>query len=201
MTNPRTLLIGLGATVALGVIAVALLRNVAPSRTDEATPAPRPDQATEAIADTQTGAAPTVAAAEPPPPWASAVPAGEAAQAAEDTAALRREQHMADLQQSMSAVLDDALARSVSSSEHLRKALDALEAMEDPAVNARINLAALRHNLEISLQMQDVARRLKAEVGLPRSAEGDARIEALRREFAALQTQLRADVSATPGGP
>lgn len=204
MTAPRSVLIALGAVVIVGVVAVAALRGVAP---DASAPPPAPDPTADAAANAAATAiaadasAPTPtnsAADDAPPPWAGG--AGATADGSTSAAAVaapdsQRARQMAELQQSMSAVLDDALARSVSSSEHLRKALDALEAMDDPAVKAQINLPALRQNLELSVQMQGVAQQLKAEVGQPPSAERDARIEALRREFAALQARMRTDVA------
>ncbi len=196
MTPNRTLLIGIGATVVVGLLAVAALRGVAPQPAEErASPA---GTAASAAAEAEPApAAPATGSTEPPPPWANALPAEQPATPPADTAAARREQRMAELQQSMSAVLDDALERSVASGEHLRKALDALEAMDDPQVKAQINLEALRHNLDISVQMQGVARQMQAEIRQPRSAARDARIEELRREFARLQGQVRNDVSRT----
>lgn len=199
MSRFRPVLIGVGAIMALGVIAVATLRSVSSGPEATANIAEAPIPPTPLV---PADAAPAIAgpiAPEPPPPWASTV-ASDATATGEATRATR-ERQMAELQQSMAIVMDDALARSASSTAHLRKALDALEAMDDPAVGAQINLDALRHNLEISVQIQDVSRRMKAELNQPRSAERDARIDVLRMEFARLQGLLRADVSKTGTSP
>jgi len=202
MTYVRSLLVGVGAVVGVGILAIAILRGVAPETEAPATPAAEVVMTPDPAVPPATAPAVNAAATEPPPPWATvpgAMP-GSAAANATDEAEARRERQLAELQQSMSAVLDDALERSASTSIHLRKALDTLEAMDDPAVKAHVNLAALRHNFEISVQMQEVARQLKNEVGKPRSAEGDARIEVLRAEFAELLGQMRNDMSVTGAG-
>jgi len=202
MTKVRSLLVGVGAVVGVGILAVAILRGFAPETEVSAAPAAESVTTPDPAVPPAIAPAVNAGAIEPPPPWATAPGAtpGSATPNATDEADAQRERQLAELQQSMSAVLDDALERSVSSSIHLRKALDTLEAMDDPAVKAHFNLAALRHNFEISVQMQEVARQMKAEVGKPRSAEGDARIEALRAELAELLGQMRDDMSVTGAG-
>ena len=204
MNAPRSVLIALGAVLILGVVAVAALRGVAPEGDAVATPA-APTSAPTASADPPALAPAPAAAAtdDAPPPWATGVDVADpSTAAAEATAApdAQRQRQMAELQDSMSAVLDDALERSASTAVHLRKALDTLEAMDDPAVKAKINLEALRHNLEISVRMADVSRRMKAELDQPPSDARDGRIATLREEFARLQAQLRQDVAVDGSG-
>jgi hypothetical protein len=203
MMRPRTLLITVAAVVLLGVLAVAALRSVAPP--PDAAPAAAPVADASPEAETTPAAPAAVAAVEPPPPWASAASGTEALALEAPPASpedARRAAQMAELQQSMAVMLDDALARSAATSQHLRKALDTLEAMDDPAVKAQINLDALRHNLGVSDRMQEVARELQAQINLPRTPERQQRIEALQAEFATLQGQLRSDVArARPAAP
>lgn len=200
MMRSRTVLILVAAVILVGVLAVAALRSVAPApeaTTPNDVAAPDPAAATGIESPAPASAA---AAVEPPPPWASA-PVDADAQAAlapsisEDDA--RREAQMAELRQTVSVMIDDALTRSTATSQHLRKALDTLEAMDDPAVKAQINLEALRHNLGISDRMQVVARELKSQLDNPPSPQRQQRIEALQRELATLQGQLRTDVART----
>jgi hypothetical protein len=204
--RPRTLVIGVVAVVLLGLVAVwGLRRSVPPADAPpgatagaEGTPA-APD---DAMAPSPSPDATTPVVAEPPPPWALGLgeaPAVDAAPAAPASAEeARRAAQMAKLRESMDALVGDALDRSEASTVHVRKALDALEALDDPAVKAQIDLGAVRHNLEVSARMQALLRELRQTMAEPRTPERQQRIDALRAEFQGLQAQIRTDV--TPPG-
>ncbi len=191
MSRLRPWAFGIAIAIGLGILAVVTLRGVAPRPETLQEPADLPAE-TAAVSPAAPVPSPAPAAVEAPPPWASALP--ETAPAETTKAPTLREQQLAVLQQSMSAMLAEAVDRSAASSVHVRKALDTLEAMDDPAIKAQFNLPALRHNLEISLQLQAIAQEMQAEVATPRTPERDARIEALRKEFETLRQQLRTDV-------
>lgn len=193
MSRHRALAIGTVLLVGIGVLAVALLRSVAPPAPD----APRPAEAADAVLPAIPAVPPPAAAsaiAEAPPPWAAGLGADASAQAGSAEPTLR-ERQLAELQQSMTLMLDDAVQRSQASSAHMRKALDTLEAMDDPAVKAQIDLATLRHNMEISLQMQALAQEMRAAVATPKTPQRDAAIDALQLRFEALRHQLRTNTA------
>lgn len=195
----RHLAIGTLLLVGVGVLAVATLRTVAPvapvaPRSDaprgvDADAVPRPEATAAAVAPT---------ASEAPPPWATGLPADGIAGDDAGTAS-PRERHVAALQETMSLMVEDALQRSEANSVHMRKALEVLEAIDDPAVKAQIDLAGLRHNMEVSLQMQALAREMQAALATPKTPQRDAAIDALQVRFDALRRQLRTDVA--PPGP
>ena len=180
----------------LGVLAVATLRSVAPvapepARSDapaNAEPMPLAEAPATAVER---------AAAEAPPPWMAGLPA-DAAAADGAAAASPREQQLAALQQTMSLMVEDALQRSEANSVHMRKALDVLEAIDDPAVKAQIDLTSLRHNMEISLQMQALAREMQDTLATPKTPQRDAAIDALQVRFEGLRRQLRTEVAPAP---
>lgn len=193
----RTIAIAAAAVVILGVIAVAALRSLAPTAEAPApTVAPAPPMAAPVDAAAPAPAAPATAAEDAPPPWArgdAALPADGTVPSAPGEAL--RERQMAELRASMDGLVDNALARSTESNEHVRKALDTLEAMDDPAVKAQVNLDAVRHNFEINVRMQALLTETRALRDQPASPQRDQRLEAIQREFDALRGQIRADMS------
>lgn len=197
MNNRRAIALSAGVVIVLGVIVVLTLRGFAAR---DAQPSPTQAQAVEApVADTSASADTTVptAADEAPPPWARgpAIDVPADAPPAADTNPVRARQ-MHDLQQSMQGVLAAASARSTETSQHLRKALDTLEEMNDPAVTSQIDLKALRDNLEISIQMQAVARQMQDILAEPAGPERQQRLDANMAELRRLQTSMHADVRA-----
>lgn len=201
MDNRRAIALSAVVVIVLGVIVVTTLRGFAshdaqPVAT-EAQPVAPP------VADTPAPASATVPAAanEAPPPWAQApaidVPT-DAPTAPSDNPVRARQMH--DLQQSMQGVLAAASARSTETNQHLRKALDTLEEMNDPAVTSQIDLKALRDNLEISIQMQAVARQMQDIMTEPADPERQQRLDASMAELRRLQTGMHADVRAAGSG-
>jgi len=203
--SPRALVIAAIAVAVLGVAAVWVLRQTATPADD---PAPPADQVADAgpTPGAPQGAEPVpppVAAGDAPPPWATGPiddTANNAGAPAPDPQAALRAARMADLQQSMDALVGDALGRSAASTVHLRKAIDALEALDDPAVKANIDIAALRHNLDIAERMHVLVRELRTLTAQPRTPERQARIDALQTQMQMLQAQVRTDVR-PPGAP
>lgn len=202
MTTPRTLLLVVGAVVLIGVVAVWGLRSVAggdgSTETETGTAAAPPALAPPDHAAVGAAPAPVAPASEAPPPWATGAaadqPAATEAATAADAEAARRAARMAEVQQSMDALVGDALERSAASTVHVRRALDALDALDDPAVEAQIDLEAVRHNLAIGERMQALVRELRATMAEPRTPERQARIDALQAEIKALQAQVRTDL-------
>jgi len=198
MMRGRTMVVAVGAIVLIGLAAVVGIRSLAPA--DDLTVTPSPAEGTES-AGTMPAAAARADSGEAPPPWAQqddgTAPAESTAAPAEDR---KRAQQMDQLQQTMGVLVDDALDRSEASNDHLRKALVTLEEMDDPAIKAQVNLAAVRHNLEVSIQMQALVRELQLRVAEPESPEREAHIAALKLQFLALQGQLRTDIT-PPGAP
>src|SRR5690606_31991028 len=136
------------------------------------------------VAEPSAPASPVTAADEAPPPWARgpAIDVPAAAPTAADADPVRARQ-MHDLQQSMQGVLTAASARSTETSQHLRKALDTLEEMNDPAVTSQIDLKALRDNLEIAIRMQAVARQMQDILTEPAGPERQQRLDANMAEL------------------
>lgn len=198
----RPLAIGTLLFVGVGVLAVATLRSVAPVAPEApqyAAPANADTDATPIPGARATAEAPT--AREAPPPWMTGLPADGVA-VENEGAAGPRERQLATLHQTMSLMVEDALQRSEANSVHMRKALEVLEAIDDPAVKAQIDLANLRHNMEVSLQMQALAKEMQATLATPKTPQRDAAIDALQVRFEALRNQLRIDVApANPGAP
>ncbi len=196
MNNRRAIVLSAGVVIVLGVIVVTTLRGLAPHGTPPiATQAP----AAEArVADASAAPSATAtAAAEPPPPWALAstvdVVAGEPTTRSDNPV---RNRQMQDLQQSMQGVLTSASARATETNQHLRKALDTLEEMNDPAVTSQINLDALRDNLEISIKMQAMARQMQDILAEPPGPERQQRLDANMAQLRGLQTAMHPDVRA-----
>ncbi|HUH90209.1 MAG TPA: hypothetical protein VLZ76_06085 [Lysobacter sp.] len=198
MDNRRAIALSAVVVIVLGVIVVVTLRGFAAR---DAQPIVTPAQTAEApVAESSAPASPVTAADEAPPPWARGpggpavdVPAA-APPAADDNPVRARQMH--DLQQSMQGVLAVASARSTETSQHLRKALDTLEEMNDPAVTSQIDLKALRDNLEISIEMQAVARQMQDTMAEPAGPERQQRLDANMAELRRLQTSMHADVRA-----
>ncbi|HVI26105.1 MAG TPA: hypothetical protein VM576_07935 [Xanthomonadaceae bacterium] len=165
---------------------------------------PRPPRAAAAPAAAPVAApanAATTAASDDsaPPPWAGT----EASPPAPDSATVagaqaRREQHMQELQRTMQALMADVSSRSQATNAHLRQALDTLEQMDDPQVNARVNLPAVRHNLDVAIRMQQTAAELQRLMLEPDSPARRQRLDARMAEFRQLRAQLRDDVQLTP---
>lgn len=199
MNNRRAIVIAALVVIAIGAVVVLTLRAFAP-RSDAAAPPPVA-AAVLAPADVQPADASgaDARAAEPPPPWLQAQPpaATPVAPAADPEQALR-ERQLAKLQASMQGVIAVATARSAETHQHLRDALDTLEAMDDPALTAQIDLAAVRHNLETSIRMQALAQQLQQIAAQPESPERQQHMDASIAELRRLQAQLRPDVRA-PG--
>jgi hypothetical protein len=197
MNNRRALVLSVLLVIALGIVVVATMRSFAPD-------APTGEVEAREVAEPSVAPDPTTASTavpsgdEAPPPWATgvgataAMPASPAANAPDPL----RDQQMQQLQQSMQGVIAGALQRSDATNAHLRQALTTLEQMNDPAVTAQINLPAVRHNLEISLQMQALAQTLQQELAQPVSPERRQRLDATMARFRQLQAQLRTDVRA-----
>lgn len=198
MNNRRAIVLSAVVVIVLGVIVVATLRGFA-SR-DARPVATQAKTAVAPVVDTTTpaGATVTAAADEAPPPWAQApatdAPITDSPPAAGDNPVRARQ--MQDLQQSMQGVLAAASARSTETNLHLRKALDTLQEMNDPAVTSQIDLDALRDNLEISIQMQAVARQMQDILAEPAGPERQQRLDANMAELRRLQTSMHADVRA-----
>ncbi len=197
MMQRRPVIIAVSVVVGIGLVAVFFLRSIAPETDAPPMPTPAVDAA-EASAPTT--AASSAGSDESAPPWATSSADALAVEGNESAMAPKRAQQMAQLEQTMGALVNDALSRSVASREHLLKALDTLEEMDDPTVNAQINLDALRHNLEVSSQMQTLVQELQQLVAQPESPERRQRIDALKLQFEALRSQLRTDVT-PPGAP
>lgn len=198
MMRGRTMVIAVGAIVLIGLAAVAGTRSLAPA--DDLAVAPPPAEVAES-AEPMPAAAARADSSEAPPPWAQQnVGTPQAENTASATENPKRVQQMDQLQQSMEALVEDAMDRSEAGNDHLRKALDTLEEMDDPAVKAQVNLAAVRHNLEVSIQMQALVRELQLRVAEPESPEREARIAALKLQFQTVQGQLRTDIT-PPGAP
>lgn len=185
----RAWLIAVTAFVAFGLGVVALLRSVAPQP-----PAPaRQMMASAPTKVTSHAKAAASATSESPPPWANATDAvAPEAPSADPT----RERRIRELRQSVQGLVAEASQRSDASYAHLSKALDTLEAMDDPAVKARINIPAVRQNLEISMKMQALTRELQQVYAQPQSPARDAQVASISERFRALQAQLRTDVQA-----
>ena len=199
MMRTRSLLIAVAAAVLIGILAVAALRNIAPPvDPPQITDTDAADVTPADVAVSPPPAANAVDAGEPPP-WASADGVSTAtAEAADSAAEVKRAQQLAQLQQSVMVLADDALERSIASNEHVRRTLDMLEAMDDPAVNAQIDLAAVRHNFEIGVRVQTLVQELQAQMAESSTPERQQRIDVLKRELETLQLQLRSDI--TPAG-
>lgn len=202
MSDRRTIVVAALVVIALGAVVVLTLRAFAPRgeavSTLPATPvAGAPVVATTAV-DPMGAAAGAGHAQEPTPPWLQPQPAAAPPEPESDPAQALRERQMARLQASMRGVVAAALARSAETSQHLRDALDTLEAMDDPAVNAQIDLTAVRHNLETSIRMQALAQQLQQVAAQPESPQRQQRIDASIAELRRLQSQLVPDVRA-PG--
>ena len=190
----RTIAIAAGAAVVLGFLAVTAMRSVAPAGDAPAAAAPAPEPVATPVEPAATGT-PSAVAEEAPPPWARGEDAlaegGEAPGIPRDPV---RERQMAELRASMGALVDNALERSVESNEHVRKALDTLESMDDPAVKAQVNLEAVRHNFEINVRMQALLKETRALQAQPASPQRDQRLQAIQNEFDVLRGQLRNDM-------
>lgn len=199
MNNRRAIAVAALVVIAIGFIVVLTLRSFTaqervPVHADvSATAAP----AAPLQAETEASSG---RVSEPPPPWlqpgAPAVPDPSATgNTAEDALRARQMRH---LQESMRGVVAAASQRSAETTQHLREALDTLEAMNDPAVTSQINLDAVRHNLEISVRMQTLAKQLQQIAAQPQSPQRQQHLDATVAELRTLQAQLRADVRA-PG--
>lgn len=70
--------------------------------------------------------------------------------------------------------------------------------MNDPAVTSQIDIAAVRRNLEISIQMQTLAQELQQLMQQPNSEERKQQVADKMAKIRQLQTQLDPDVRA-PG--
>lgn len=189
----RTIAIAVGAVVVLGFLAVAAMRSVVPAPEAPADAGPTAEPVAAPVEPV--AVAPSAAADEAPPPWAR----GDDALPVDGTAPTTprdpvRERQMAELRASMGALVDNALERSVESNEHVRKALDTLEAMDDPAVKAQVNLEAVRHNFEINVRMQALLKETRALQAQPASPQRDQRLQAIQNEFDVLRGQLRNDM-------
>lgn len=188
----RTIAIATGAVIAFGAVAVIATRTLSPSApapVPKSAPASKPTAASSATAAAATGD-------EAPPPWAQAGDETAGAPAARGSYRTdpQRERHLQELQRSMHGLLAEATQRSDASNDYLRQALTTLEQMDDPAVKAQVNLQAVRHNLEISIRMQQLAQQLQQEFAQPRTPERQQRIEAITAQVRQLQSQLRQDV-------
>ncbi|MGH8084314.1 MAG: hypothetical protein ACREPV_03455 [Lysobacter sp.] len=196
MNNRRAIVLATAVVIAAGIIVVMTLRGFA-SRS----PAPVANAA-DAPIDSPIAAAP--AAASPPaatetPPWARAQATDIEPTAAPEAAAdPQRARQMQQLQHAMRGIMTEASRRSDATNDHLRKALDTLQEMNDPAVTSQVNLDAVRHNLEISIKMQDLAQELQQVMAEPGSPARQQRLDATLQQFRRLQSQLRQDVRA-PG--
>lgn len=207
MNNQRAIALVALVAIAIGAIVVLTLRAFTPdpdfrARGDSPT-ASAPQMPMDAVAEAEPAPA-GAANGDAPPPWLAAdlpgaAPAeGSTAAAAGGNPDIERQRQLRDLQASMRGVMAASAQRSAETYRHLSDALDTLEAMDDPAVTAQIDLDAVRHNLEISMRMQAAAQKLQRITAEPRSAERQQRMDAVVAELRSLQSQLRADVRA-PG--
>ncbi|TWI06227.1 hypothetical protein IP90_00492 [Luteimonas cucumeris] len=200
MSNRRAIVIAALVVIVAGLIAVLTVRtlagrNAAPVAATDApvatSVAPPAETATETPAPTTD---------EAPPPWATSDAASDAAQAATSTTATAtdpvRERQLRELQQAMKGVIAESTQRSAATYQHLSKALDTLEQMNDPTVTAQINLDAVRNNLDVSMRMQALAQQLQQIMTEADSPERKQRLDATMAQFRMLQSQLRSDVSA-----
>ncbi|MDG2526203.1 hypothetical protein P6166_12640 [Stenotrophomonas sp. HITSZ_GD] len=195
--------LGGAAAIALGLAVVLAVRACSPRATgvgerDAPRATPVHTAATPAIAEP----AATPQADDAPPPWlrddaSPTTPPTAAAVPAEDP---ERARQMAALQQSVQGLVGVARQRSIASEAYMRQALATLEQMNDPAITAQINLAAVRQNLETSIRMQQVSEQLQQVMGQPPSEQRQQRQQALLAQLRQLQGQLRSDVRATPAG-
>lgn len=184
--------IALGATAAVGIAAVAVTRHLAPQ--EPAVPAARGTVSAPA-ADARPPAPAAPAATTGTPPWARGDGASEDAA---PPAADERERRMAELRQSLDKLVTFDRQRMQAQREYLLRAMDALEASDDPRVRQAFNLDAMRHNVNVALRAQELAAQLQEAYGQPESPERQARIDALTAQLRALQGQLRTDVQRQP---
>lgn len=203
MTNRRAIATAALVVIAIGFIVVLTLRGFdagpehAGSSGPPTAPAPDPVVAVDPALDAA-GASNAAPPQDTAPPWlAKDIPA-DAPGPGQPAADAERQRQLRDLQASMRGVMAASAQRSAETYRHLSDALDTLEAMDDPAVTAQIDLDAVRHNLEISMRMQAAAQKLQRITAEPRSAERQQRMDAVVAELRSLQSQLRADVRA-PG--
>lgn len=199
MNNRRVILVAAALLVVVGLVVVLTLRALA-TRSGTAT-TPPPVAAADAPAVDSADPAPQAATAdEAPPPWLQQDATGATADRAPQAAAADalRAQQLQQLQQSIRGVAAAASLRAKETNAHLRQALDTLEAMNDPAVTSQIDLPAVRRNLEISIQMQDVAQELQQLMQQADSPERRQQMEAKMARIRQLQTQMDPDVR-TPG--
>lgn len=204
MNNRRAIAVAALVVIAVGFIVVLTLRAFTAPQDRSAPPKP-PIAASPAAPVEATADATPSPASEPPPPWlrnpvtgsgeAGAATDGDADEAAAE--ALRAKQ-MRQLRESMLGVIAATSAQSAATDQHLRDALDTLQAMDDPAVTSQINLDAVRHNLEISIRMRELARQLQRIAAEPDSPGRQQRLDATSAELRGLTSQLRRDVRA-PG--
>ena len=195
--NNRRVIVVAGALIVVGLVVVLALRALA-TRNDAAAPPPAAAAADAPQASTEPAAQPAPAA-EPPPPWLQQDADGAAAGAPKSTAAeALRAQQMQQLQKSMTGMVAAANLRAQETNAHMRQALDTLQAMNDPAVTSQIDIAAVRRNLEISIQMQTLAQELQQLMQQPNSEERKQQVADKMAKIRQLQTQLDPDVRA-PG--
>lgn len=204
MNNRRAIAVAALVVVAIGFIVVLTLRAFTARQDRSAPPEPPVAAAIPAPAESG-GTADPAPASEPPPPWlrngtsehgeADAAVAGAASDAAAEAL---RDKQMRRLRESMLGVIAATSAQSAATDQHLRDALDTLQAMNDPAVTSQINLEAVRHNLEISIRMRTLARQLQRIAAEPDSPGRQQRLDATSAELRGLASQLRQDVRA-PG--
>lgn len=135
---------------------------------------------------------------DPLPPWMRSTAEEEAPPVASGADDSRRQAQLRKLDASVRGLVAASNIGAEERNRHLREALDTLEALDDPAVKAQLDLDAVRDNFEISVRMQALATRLQQIAAQPRSPERQAAIEATSREMEALQARMHADVRA-PG--
>jgi hypothetical protein len=191
--------------IALGCVVVLGLRwygDTAPAGSRGNVQAPAGDAAptdamrSEAGAATDRDAAPR--ANEALPPWMRSEEEDAPAPAAAGADDSLRQAQLRKLDESVRGLVAASNIGVEERNRHLREALDTLEALDDPAVKAQLDLDAVRDNFEISVRMQALATRLQQIAAQPRSPERQAAIEATSAEMEALQAQMHADVRA-PG--
>ena len=195
--NSRRIIVIAALLIVVGLVVVLSLRAIA---TRSGTATPLPPATTNAPAASNADPAPpqTAASEEAPPPWLQQDTNSAAADRSPQAADALREQQLQQLQQSMRGVAAAANLRAQETNAHLRKALDTLQAMNDPAVTSQIDLAAVRRNLEISMQMQAAAQELQQLMQQADSPERRQQMEAKMAKIRQLQSQMDPDVRA-PG--
>lgn len=180
-----------GALVAVGLLAVVLLRQGTPEDAGIAAPAEPPaPQATAALP--AAGPAPA-RAAEPSPPWMNNGTAAAATVARQQPAAFGgRQPTRAELAQAMVQIREKAAQNDRAANELLRQ-LDAMQASGKLPPN--INADALRNNLLIAKRTQELAREMGELVAAPAGADTQQRMNVIVAELQQLKGQLRYDVN------